>query len=95
MPARRLPELGMERLLVPFVACGDLSGYDADANYPLRPLEALLPREGEAGGEGGELEVYTYHEPTQKPTTPAYRSYLEAQGDGRKLVLDVGARQAE
>ena len=36
--------------------------------------------------------AYTYHEPTQKPTTPAYRAYLEAKaGAGRKLVLDTGA----
>ena len=30
------------------------------------------------------------HEPTQKPTTPAYRAYLEAQqsAGGRKVVLD-------
>ena len=30
----------IERLIVPFVACGDLSGYDADANYPLDAGEA-------------------------------------------------------
>ena len=65
----------MLRLIVPFVACGDLSGWDADANY-------ALDVEGEA--------TYVYHEPTQKPTTPAYRAYLEAQraATGSKVVLD-------
>lgn len=66
---------GIDRLIVPFVACGDLVGYDADATYPL-----------DAEGE----PAYVYHEPTQKPTTPAYRAYLEAQqsAGGRKVVLD-------
>lgn len=65
------------QLLVPFIACGDLSGYDADANYDLPELA-----EGEAR--------YAPIEPTQKPTTPAYRSYLEQQQgrDGRRTVLD-------
>ena len=69
------PRLGLARRVVPFVACGDLAGYDADSNYPLE--------EEDAAGGG-----YVYHEPTQKPTTPAYRAFLEAQaGAGRKLVL--------
>ena len=62
-------------------ACGDLAGYDADTNYDLE-----LRDEAGEGGEGG--GSYVYHEPVQKPTTPAYRAYLEAQKEGRKLVLD-------
>ena len=27
---------GPNRVLVPFLACGDLSGYDADLTYPLQ-----------------------------------------------------------
>ena len=46
----------VEALLVPFVACGDLSGYDADANYD-------LPEVSESGGEHEQLE------PIRKPTT--------------------------
>jgi tRNA (cytidine32/guanosine34-2'-O)-methyltransferase len=66
-----------EQLIVPFVACGDLSGYDADANYDLELADDEAP--------------YVYHEPTQKPTTPAYRTYLEQQQsrEGRRTVLDV------
>lgn len=69
-------ELGsrLERTVVPFVACGDLGGYDADANYP-------LPDEVEG-------EAYVSREPVQKPTTPAYRAFLEACSTGRALVLD-------
>jgi len=77
-------QTALERLVVPFVACGDLSGYDADQNYPLEPLERLA-----ADGTSSSSEArYVYHEPRQKPTTPAYRTYLEAQRSGRKLVLD-------
>jgi len=41
---------GSNRKIVPFVACGDLSGFDADANYPLQ-----LPGE----------KPYQYHPPVQ------------------------------
>ena len=40
------------RLIVPFLACGDLSGYDADQSYPL-DLPAAPPGAGRAGDEGG------------------------------------------
>jgi len=87
-----LPQHGEGMLVVPFVACGDLSGYDADQNYALKPLDELLPgSEGsadtpiEGGGAGRE---YVYRESVQKPTTPAYRAYLEAQGGARSRTLD-------
>mmetsp|Transcript_41095 Transcript_41095/g.87725 ORF Transcript_41095/g.87725 Transcript_41095/m.87725 type:complete len:324 (-) Transcript_41095:283-1254(-) len=70
------------RLIVPFVACGDLGGYDADQNYPLQP-------------EGAEKGSYVFHEPRQKPTTPPYRAYLEAQQSGRQLILDEAIREIE
>ena len=63
-----------ERLIVPFVACGDLSGYDADATYPLDL-------------EGGASVL----EAVQKPTTPAYRAFVEEQraaGERGRVVLD-------
>ena len=63
---------------MPFIACGDLSGYDADANYD-------LPTVGEGAAK------YAPIEPTQKPTTPAYRAYIESQKgkNGRNSVLDA------
>ena len=62
---------------VPFVACGDLSGFDADANYDLDLAEGATH--------------YEPIRPTQPPTTPAYRAYLEAQSSssGRRVVLDA------
>ena len=66
-----------EQLLVPFVACGDLSGFDADQNYPLQPLAALAAKEPLEGARAD--EAYVFHEPVQGPTTPAYRDYMEHQ----------------
>jgi hypothetical protein len=92
-------------LIVPFLACGDLRGYDADQNYPL--LLTDLPQStpqpinthsAEQGGEpagaaaAGRGSTYSYLEPTQKPTHPAYKAALEeqAQRDNRKLCFSSG-----
>ncbi|XP_053379244.1 putative tRNA (cytidine(32)/guanosine(34)-2'-O)-methyltransferase [Mercenaria mercenaria] len=48
---------GPNRVIVPFLACGDLSGFDSDKNYPLK-----LP-----GRE------YEYHKPAQSPINPPYQ----------------------
>lgn len=50
---------GPNRVIVPFLACGDLSAYDSDKTYPLQ-LEA---------GEG-----YTSLPPTQAPINPPYQT---------------------
>lgn len=42
---------GPNRVIVPFLACGDLSAYDSDQTYPLQVSE-LLP-----GPSGGKLVV--------------------------------------
>ncbi len=49
---------GVNRIIVPFLACGDLSAYDSDKTYPLE----LKPGKS----------LYTYHEPTQEPIAPPY-----------------------
>ncbi|XP_074073516.1 tRNA (cytidine(32)/guanosine(34)-2'-O)-methyltransferase [Macrotis lagotis] len=49
---------GPARLIVPFLACGDLSAYDADRTYPLRL-------------EGG--PEYRYRPPAQPPIRPPYQ----------------------
>jgi tRNA (cytidine32/guanosine34-2'-O)-methyltransferase len=54
-------------VIVPFVACGDIGGYDPDKSYPLE-----LENEGE----------YVFHEPVQPPIHPNYYSYLQRQKDG-------------
>ena len=73
-----------ERLIVPFVACGDLNGYDADATYPLEL-------------EDGASSVAVL-EAVQKPTTPAYRAFVEEQravGGRGKVVLDTSVTPEE
>jgi hypothetical protein len=46
--------VGIERVIVPFLACGDLSGFDSDQSYPLNlPAQGLLSGAGGAGGGGG------------------------------------------
>jgi hypothetical protein len=106
-------------LIVPFLACGDLRGYDADQNYPLllphqlpitapQPMSELGRADPTDGGDGGDGEdrqmagaegtgfTYTYREPTQKPTHPAYRAALEEQArrDQRKLCFSSGVGSA-
>lgn len=49
---------GPNRVIVPFLACGDLSAYDSDQTYPLQL---------EPGKE------YTYVPPTQPPICPPYQ----------------------
>lgn len=48
---------GPNRVIVPFLACGDLSAYDSDRTYPLQ----LDPE-----------KKYTYIPPTQPPIRPPY-----------------------
>jgi hypothetical protein len=48
---------GANKILVPFVACGDLSGFDADQSYPLQ-----LDDE----------PTYVHHAPVAPPITPPY-----------------------
>eukprot|EP00981_Chlorochromonas_danica_P006324 scaffold1365_cov163-Ochromonas_danica.AAC.14 len=55
------PLQGAAALTVPFVACGDLNGYDADKSYPLE--------EGDAG--------YCYRDPVQPPIHPNYHTYQQ------------------
>lgn len=55
------------RQLVPFMACGDLSGWDADRSYD-------LPSQGAAG--------YTPLQPVQPPTAPAYKAAIALSRTG-------------
>jgi tRNA (cytidine32/guanosine34-2'-O)-methyltransferase len=85
------PLHGPGRVIVPFLACGDLSGFDADQSYPLELSEeaagaaAAVAKMGasvvtvpEGEGEGGEgSATYVYREPCQTPIRPAYAEYLQ------------------
>lgn len=86
--------LGMSNVVVPFVACGDLNGFDADKSYPLQLTS--LP-DDVAGVPGGEEEgyVYSYRKPVQPPIRPNYYTYQQTaqlQGGGElggKVTLDI------
>jgi tRNA (cytidine32/guanosine34-2'-O)-methyltransferase len=69
--------MGPAALVVPFVACGDLNGYDADKSYPLELGEADgAPAQDSA--EGAEKAYqYVYHPPVQPPIHPNYYSYQQ------------------
>lgn len=56
------PNSALNRHLIPFIACGDLSGFDSDSSYPLS-----LP------SNSGSNE-YQYREPTQSPIDPPYKT---------------------
>lgn len=49
---------GPNRIIVPFVCCGDLSGYDSDMPYPLEMKDG---------------DSYVYRPPTQGPIDPPYK----------------------
>ncbi len=53
---------GPSALVVPFVACGDLCGFDSDKSYPLD-----LDQSGS----------YQHREPVQPPIHPNYYAYQQ------------------
>ncbi|TKR68392.1 hypothetical protein L596_024382 [Steinernema carpocapsae] len=59
---------GPNRVLVPFVACGDLSGFDSDRTYPLDLSEL---------GEEFKGHRYEYRPVVQPPTEPAYKRAVQ------------------
>ncbi|KAJ2714425.1 putative tRNA (cytidine(32)/guanosine(34)-2'-O)-methyltransferase [Coemansia spiralis] len=56
------PIVGSNRAIAPFVACGDLRGFDADMTYPL-DIDGAEP--------------YQQRDPTQSPISPPYKKALE------------------
>lgn len=69
--------LGPSALVVPFTACGDLLGFDADKSYPLQ----LGGDEGLSVGLGlgAGLSDYEYTPPVQPPINPNYKTYQDRQ----------------
>eukprot|EP01120_Amphizonella_sp_Union-15-10_P013268 TRINITY_DN6136_c0_g1_i1.p1 TRINITY_DN6136_c0_g1~~TRINITY_DN6136_c0_g1_i1.p1 ORF type:complete len:215 (+),score=49.49 TRINITY_DN6136_c0_g1_i1:196-840(+) len=59
----------VNRLIVPFVAVGDLSGYDSDRTYPLQD------------SSGSEYKFLTAVQP---PINPPYKNYIEKKRGIRK-----------
>ena len=53
-----------ERKIIPYVSCGDLSGFDSDCSYPLQ-------LDGQGSGDE-KMKAYVYREPVQPPIKPPY-----------------------
>lgn len=66
-----LRSLGPANLVVPFVACGDLSGFDADKSYPLETGEEGVGKDGGGQRGGG----YRRIPPVQMPIGPPHETY--------------------
>ena len=66
--------MGINNVVVPFVACGDLNGFDADKSYPLqltplsRSTSNTYPDSANAKEEEGYR--YVYREPVCPPINP-------------------------
>lgn len=66
---------------MPFVACGDLSGFDADKSYPLElelELKEEEDRDLDGRGEGQRREgIFQRITPPQMPIRPPHETYLK------------------
>lgn len=70
---------GPNRIIVPFLACGDLSAFDADKTYPL---------ELEPG------KKYKYHQPTQQPINPPYQEACQLRKEDRLAKPSTSSQNA-
>ncbi|KAJ3268918.1 putative tRNA (cytidine(32)/guanosine(34)-2'-O)-methyltransferase [Borealophlyctis nickersoniae] len=52
---------GPNRVIVPFISCGDLSAFDSDQTYPLEMAD----------------QPYTPLDPVQSPIAPPYKTFIE------------------
>ncbi|XP_018321970.1 putative tRNA (cytidine(32)/guanosine(34)-2'-O)-methyltransferase [Agrilus planipennis] len=64
---------GVNRIIIPFVVCGDVSAFDSDTTYPLQ-------LEGE--------EKYQYREPVQPPIAPPYSLFMHKKLTTGKISQD-------
>lgn len=72
--------VGINNVVVPFVACGDLNGFDADKSYPLQltPL-ARSSSNASAAQETGEEYRYVFREPVCPPINPNHADSQQQQ----------------
>lgn len=65
---------GPNKVYIPFLACGDLSGYDSDRSYP-------LPKNADG--------TYRSLDPVQPPIAPPYKRALEMKKASANGVQDL------
>lgn len=70
---------GVNRYIVPFMACGDLNGFDSDATYGLNI-------------KGKE---YKYQKPTQEPINPPYKESVALRRQQRLQKPEESGSQEE
>jgi tRNA (cytidine32/guanosine34-2'-O)-methyltransferase len=73
-------EGGLHPSIVPFVACGDLSGYNG--NLGILDADKSYPMEATNGTEGGQGETH-YIAPLAPPIRPPYETSIVKQRAGR------------
>ncbi|XP_042433821.1 putative tRNA (cytidine(32)/guanosine(34)-2'-O)-methyltransferase isoform X2 [Zingiber officinale] len=66
---------GPNKVYIPFLACGDLNGYDSDRSYP-------LPSSSEGGS-------YKSLDPVQPPIAPPYKTALELKKVSSHGIVDI------
>ncbi|XP_074567634.1 uncharacterized protein LOC141824274 [Curcuma longa] len=66
---------GPNKVYIPFLACGDLNGYDSDRSYP-------LPSSSEGGS-------YKSLDPVQPPIAPPYKTALELKKASSHGIVDI------
>jgi len=66
---------GPNKVYIPFLACGDLTGYDSDRSYPLPKV---------AGG------TYQSLDPVQPPIAPPYKRALELKKASTQGFRELG-----
>ncbi|KAM7270424.1 hypothetical protein ACFE04_029638 [Oxalis oulophora] len=65
---------GPNKVYIPFLACGDLSGYDSDRSYPLPKV---------AG------QIYQSLDPVQPPIAPPYKRALEMKKAANQGIREL------
>ncbi|CAN7037131.1 unnamed protein product [Brassica oleracea var. botrytis] len=66
---------GPNKVYIPFLACGDLTGYDSDRSYP-------LPKEADGSS-------YQSLDPVQPPIAPPYKRALELKKASTQSIRDA------
>ncbi len=82
--------VGINRVIVPFLACGDLSGFDSDQSYPL-----LFPTQAARNASESSGVNYSFHEPAQKPINPPYKEYLDRKAGKANLQMTISYDEEE